>query len=120
MAPSAAGNAHLLSVVSDRRQDGAQRLEAHGDVQQMGGEEEVVEVSKDGHGGVPDEIEEGLEGDVRVSVAREEPRGTGEYSQSTHVVRQNHAHFPDVVLGIDGAQPVDVSASRRNVCLKVV
>ena len=50
----------LLAVVRDGGQDGAQRLEAHGDVQQVGGEEEVVEVSEDGHDGVPDQIQEVL------------------------------------------------------------
>lgn len=54
--------AHLLPVVSDGRQDGAKRLEAHGDVQQMSRKEKVVEVSKNGHGGVPDQIQEGLKG----------------------------------------------------------
>lgn len=62
LAPSAGWTTHLLPVVSDRRQDGAKSLEAHSDVQQMSGEEEVVEVSKDGHGGVPDQIQEGLQG----------------------------------------------------------
>ncbi len=47
--------------MSDRGQDGTERLEAHGDVQQMGSKEEVVEVSKNGHGGVPDEIQEVLQ-----------------------------------------------------------
>lgn len=56
-APSA-GRSHLLPVVSDRRQDGAERLDAHGDVQQMSSKEEVVEVPKNGHGGVPDQIQE--------------------------------------------------------------
>lgn len=46
--------------MSDRRQDGAKGLDAHGDVQQMSSKEEVVEVSKNGDGGVPDQIEEGL------------------------------------------------------------
>lgn len=42
-------------------QDGPQGLEAHGDVEQVGSEEEVVVVAQDGHGGVPDQIQEGLE-----------------------------------------------------------
>ena len=60
LAPSAGRTTCLLPVVSDGRQDGAQGLEAHGDVQQMSGEEEVVEVPENGHGGVPDQIQEGL------------------------------------------------------------
>lgn len=47
--------------MSDRRQDSAKGLEAHGDVQKMSSKEEVVEVSKDGHGGVPDQIQEVLQ-----------------------------------------------------------
>lgn len=46
--------------MSDRRQDGAKGLEAHGDVQQVGGKEKVVEVSENGHNGVPDQIQEVL------------------------------------------------------------
>lgn len=60
LAPSAGRAACLLSIVSDRWQDGAKRLEAHGDVQQVSSEEEVIEVSKNGHGGVPDQVQEGL------------------------------------------------------------
>lgn len=50
----------LLAVVRDGRQDGAQRLDAHGDVQQVAGEEEVVVVAQQGHDRVPAEIQEGL------------------------------------------------------------
>jgi len=53
---------HLFAVVGDGGQDGAQRLEAHGDVQQVGREEEVVVVSQDGHGGVPHQIQKRLRG----------------------------------------------------------
>lgn len=67
IAPSVGGRAHLLPVVSDRRQDGAERLEAHGDVQQMSSKEEVVEVSKNGHGGVPDQIQEVLKKGIQIS-----------------------------------------------------
>lgn len=52
---------HLFAVVCDRGEDGAKGLEAHGDVQQVGRKEEVVEVSKNGHGGVPDQIQEVLQ-----------------------------------------------------------
>lgn len=48
--------------MGDGRQDGAEGLEAHGDVQQVSSKEEVVEVSKDGHSGVPDQIQVVLEG----------------------------------------------------------
>lgn len=44
---------HLFAIVRDRWKDGAESLEAHGNVQQMGGKEEVVVVTQDGHGGVP-------------------------------------------------------------------
>lgn len=45
----------------DRREDGPQRLEAHGDVQQMGGKEEVIVVTEDGHAHVPGQIQERLQ-----------------------------------------------------------
>lgn len=47
--------------MSDRGEDGAKSLEAHGDVQQVSSEEEVVEVSENRHGGVPDQIQEVLQ-----------------------------------------------------------
>lgn len=50
----------LLAVVCDGRQDGAQRLHAHGNVQQVAGEKEVVVVAQQGHDRVPAEIQEGL------------------------------------------------------------
>lgn len=76
MAPSSGWRTHLLAIVSDGGQDGAKRLEAHGDVQQMCSEEEVVEVSKDGHGGIPDQIQEVLEDrDGQKPVFREKHHG---------------------------------------------
>lgn len=52
---------NLFAIVRDRRQDGPERLEAHGDVQQMGGEEEVIVVTEDGHAHVPGQIQERLQ-----------------------------------------------------------
>ena len=57
---SACEHTHLLPVVRDRGQDGAQGLEAHGDVQEVNGEEEVVVVSQQGHDEVPAQVKEGL------------------------------------------------------------
>ena len=51
---------HLFAVVGDGGQDGAQCLDAHGDVQQVAGEEEVVVVSQQGHDEVPAQVKEGL------------------------------------------------------------
>lgn len=65
MVPSAGETTCLLSVVCDRGQDGTKGLKAHGNVQEMGSKEEVVKVSKNGHGGVPDQIQEGLQGKKR-------------------------------------------------------
>lgn len=50
----------LLAVVRDRLQDRAQRLKADGHVQQMGGKEEVVEVTENGEGEVPEGVQEGV------------------------------------------------------------
>lgn len=61
LAPSAGKTTCLLAIMSNRWQDGAKGLESHGDVQQMSSKEEVVEVSKNRHGGVPNEIQERLE-----------------------------------------------------------
>jgi len=51
---------NLFAVVGDRGEDGAQGLDAHGDVQQVAGEEEVVVVSQQGHDEVPAQVQEGL------------------------------------------------------------
>lgn len=51
----------LFAIVSYRRQNSPQGLEAHGDVQQMSSKEEVIVMSQNRHGGVPDQIEERLE-----------------------------------------------------------
>lgn len=61
LAPSAGGHTHLFAIVSDWGQDGPEGLEAHGDVQQVSSEEEVIKVSKNRHGGVPDQIQEVLQ-----------------------------------------------------------
>lgn len=47
----------LLAIVCDRGQDGPQGLEAHGDIQQVSSEEEVVIMSQNRHGGVPDQVQ---------------------------------------------------------------
>lgn len=60
LAPSAGGHTHLFAIMSDWGQDGPEGLKAHGDVQQVSSEEEVIKVSKNGHGGVPDQIQEVL------------------------------------------------------------
>lgn len=70
-APSAGGHTYLFAIVSDWGQDGPEGLEAHGDVQQVSGEEEVVKVSKNGHGGVPDQIQEVLQQEEQNSSSRE-------------------------------------------------
>lgn len=61
LSPSSDQTEYLFAVVSDRGEDGAKGLEAHGDVQQVSSEEEVVEVSENRHGGVPDQIQEVLQ-----------------------------------------------------------
>lgn len=55
----------LFSIVSDGGQDGPEGLEAHGDVQEMSGEEEVVIVTQDGHGHIPSQVQERLQGSGR-------------------------------------------------------
>ena len=50
----------LFAVVRHRGQDGAQGLEAHGDVQQVSSKEEIVVVSQDGHGRIPHQVQERL------------------------------------------------------------
>lgn len=47
----------LFAVVSYRRQDCSQSLEAHGNIQQMSSKEEVVVMAQNRHGGVPDQVE---------------------------------------------------------------
>lgn len=48
--------------MSDRRKDGTQRLDSHGDVQEVGSEEEVIVVPQEGHHHVPAQIQERLKG----------------------------------------------------------
>lgn len=127
-APPAGRHTHLFAIVSDWGQDGPESLEAHGDVQQVSSEEEVVKVSKNGHGGVPDQIQEVLQPEEQNSSSREIifrnikiqtsrflmdikqelqngiPKEMWKYE--TYVVSQNYTQFPGVVLGINGAQPV--------------
>lgn len=52
---------YLFAIVGHRREDGPQGLEAHGNVQQMSGKEEVIVMSQNRHGGVPDQVEVRLE-----------------------------------------------------------
>lgn len=60
--------AYLFAIVGNRRQNGAQGFHAHGDVQQMGGEEEVVVMSQQRHEHVPDQVQEGLNDERHSSV----------------------------------------------------
>ena len=62
-----------------RGEDGAQGLKAHGDVQQMSSEEEVVVVSQDGHDHVPGQVQEGI-------------------------ICEHNSQFPDLILDVDGVQ----------------
>lgn len=46
--------------MGDRGEDGTQRLDPHGDVQEVGSKEEVVVVPEEGHHHVPAQVQEGL------------------------------------------------------------
>lgn len=54
--------------MSDRRQDGAQGFDTHGDVQKMSGKEEVVVMSKERHQKVPHQVQESLKDERGPSV----------------------------------------------------
>lgn len=54
---------YLFAIMSNWRQDSSQGFEAHSNVQQVSSKEEVVVVSKDWHGGVPDQVEKRLQHD---------------------------------------------------------
>lgn len=54
--------------MSDRRQDGAQGFDTHGDVQKMSGKEEVVVMSKKRHQQVPNQVQESLDDERGPSV----------------------------------------------------
>ena len=75
----------------DGGKDGAQGLEAHGDVQQMGGEEEVVEVSEDGHDGVPDQIQEVLSREREKERERERETETRQNSVNCPTTGAHHS-----------------------------
>ena len=51
---------YLFSVVCDRLQDGTQRLDTDGYVQQVSRKEEVVKVTQHREGKVPGNVQEGL------------------------------------------------------------
>ena len=53
-------NHYLFAVVRYGLQDGAQRLETNGNIQQVAGKEEVVPVAKHGYNEVPHAVQEGL------------------------------------------------------------
>lgn len=48
----------LLAIVCNRLQDCAQRLESNGNIQQMCGKKEIVEIAKDGKSEIPQRIQE--------------------------------------------------------------
>ena len=52
---------HLFAVVSDRLEDGSQRVEGHGHVEEMGREEEVVQVAQARPREVPGDVQERLD-----------------------------------------------------------
>jgi len=51
---------HLFSVVRDRLQDGAERLETDGHVEQVRGVEEIVEVAQQREHEIPGDVQERL------------------------------------------------------------
>lgn len=53
-------NADLLAVVSDGLQDGPQSFETDSDIKQVGGKEEIVEVTQNGENEVPQTVQESL------------------------------------------------------------
>lgn len=92
----------LFAIVSYRREDGPQGLEAHRYVQQMSGKEEVIVMPQNRHGGVPDQVEVRLEMKDKTLLSRNRIIFlTFSNLNRTHVVRHHHPHFPDVVLGIN-------------------
>lgn len=54
------GKHEILAVVRDWLEDGCQWLDAHGNVEQMKGVEEVVQVAQDGKAKVPEHVQPGL------------------------------------------------------------
>lgn len=60
---------HLFAIVSDRRQDGAEGFDTHGDVQKMSGKEEVVVMSKERHQHIPNQVQESLKDERGPSVS---------------------------------------------------
>lgn len=92
----------LFTIVSHRREDGPQGLEAHGNVQQMSSKEEVIVMSQDRHSGVPDQVEERLEMKDKTLLSWNRIIFLMFSNLNrTHVVRHHNPHFPDVVLCIN-------------------
>ena len=57
---------YLLAVVGDGLEDDAEGGDADGDVDEVGREEEVVVVAEDGEDEVPQQVQEGLQGEEGV------------------------------------------------------
>lgn len=83
----------------------------------MGGEEEVVVVAQNGHGGVPYEVQERLKdtraGEIKrhiecsvCSIVKWHPVAFYEEGNMAYIVSEDHSHFPNMIFGVNGAQPV--------------
>lgn len=102
---------HLFAIVSDRRQNGAQRFDAHGNVQEMSGEEEVVVMSENRHQQIPNQVEESLRRRSR-AISLSLFTTLLNLTSSTYIVRKNNTKLPDLVLHVDRCYP-----TKRGICL---
>jgi len=59
---------YLFSVVCDRLHDGAEGVKADSHVQQVGSEEEVVEIAQARPGEIPGNVQERLENKYNITV----------------------------------------------------
>lgn len=97
---------HLFAIVGDRRQNGAQRFDAHGNVQEMSGEEEVVVMSENRHQQIPNQIEESLRRQSR-AVSLSMFTTILNLPSLTYIVCENDTKLPDLVLHVNRCDPAE-------------
>lgn len=95
--------------MGDGGQNGAQGFDTHGDIEQMAGIEEIVEVAEKGHNRIPDQIQECLRKSattIHFNIVCYILNRLKFVKVQTHVIGKHNAEFPDLVLDVDRCQPV--------------
>ena len=87
---------HLFTVVSNGLQDCPERGNGDSNVQQVGTEEEIIEVSKNGKRKVPKIVQERLKKESKSERVRER-----EKTINTYVIRDRDTDLPNLILPVN-------------------